>query len=135
MKMSDQAPFTIEQFYRHINQQRLLGGKCLKCGKVHLPPRPLCDNCHSKEFEWVDLPSRGKLVTYTVIHIAPKQFESMAPYPVGIIQLAEGLRIPGMISGVAADQIKIGMELKLDFEPCAQSQQWPHWPRYYFKPV
>jgi uncharacterized OB-fold protein len=107
----------------------------LKCGKVHLPPRPLCDNCYSKEFEWVDLASKGKLVTYTVIHIAPKQFESMAPYPVGIVEFSEGLRIPGMIYGVTTDQIKIGMELKLDFETCALSQPWPQWPRYCFKPV
>jgi uncharacterized OB-fold protein len=133
--MSEKASFTIEQFYKHINQGKLLGGRCIKCGKVHLPPRPLCDNCYSKDFEWTEIPSRGKLVTYTVIHIAPSQFQSMAPYAMGIIELANGLRLPGMINGMALEQIKIGMELKMDFGTCTATQPWPQWPRYCFKPL
>ena len=132
--MSEKAPFTIEQFYRHINQGKLLGGRCIKCGKVHLPPRPLCDNCYSKEFEWTEIPTKGKLLTYTVIHIAPVQFQSMAPYAMGIFQLASGSKILGMIKGVALEQIKIGMELTMDCGTCAVAQPWPQWPRYCFKP-
>lgn len=135
MRMTEQAPFTIEQFYRHLNQGKLLAGKCTKCGKVHLPPRPLCDDCYSKDFEWTEIPSKGKLVTYTIIHIAPAQFQSVAPYPVGIVQLAKGLKIPGMIKGVALENIKIGMELMMDFGTCAVAQPWPQWPRYCLKPA
>ena len=134
MRMTEQAPFTIEQFYRHINQGKLLGGRCTKCGKVYLPPRPLCDNCYSKDFEWTEVPSEGKLVTYTIIHIAPAQFQSMAPYAMGIVELGNGLKIPGMIKEVALDQIKIGMKLKMDFGTCVAAQPWPQWPRYCFKP-
>lgn len=133
--MAEKAPFTIEQFYKHVNQGKLLGGRCTNCGKVHLPPRPLCDNCYSKDFEWTEIPSRGKLVTYTIIHIAPAQFQSMAPYGIGIVELADGLKIPGMIREVALEQIKIGMELTMDFGRCAVAQPWPQWPRYYFKPA
>jgi uncharacterized OB-fold protein len=133
--MSEQAPFSIEQFYEHIHQGKLLAGKCKKCGKVHLPPRPLCDNCFSKEFEWVELPKRGKLLTYTIIHVAPMQFQEMAPYAVGIVQLEKGIRIPGMIRGIALEQIRIGMELTMDFEECKPAQTWPKWPRYIFKPA
>jgi uncharacterized OB-fold protein len=132
--MSEQAPFTIEQFYKNMLQGKLLGAKCKKCGKVHLPPRPLCSDCFSKEFEWIELPQKGTLLTYTVIHIAPPQFQGMAPYAVGIVQLESGVNIPGMIRGIAIEQIKIGMPLTLDFGTCATTQPWPQWPRYYFKP-
>jgi len=132
--VSEQPPFTIEQFYKNILQGKLMGGKCLKCGKVHLPPRPLCDSCFSKEFEWVELPQKGKLLTYTVIHVAPPQFQGMAPYAVGIVQLEKGVKIPGMIRGVTPEQIKIGMPLTMDFGTCAATQPWPQWPRYHFKP-
>jgi uncharacterized OB-fold protein len=133
--MSEQAqPFTIEQFYKQILQGKLVGGKCKKCGKIHLPPRPLCDNCFSKEFEWIELPHKGKLLTYTVIHVAPTQFQGMAPYAVGIVQLENGVNIPGMIR-VAPEQIKIGMQLTIDFGTCAETQPWPQWPRYHFKPA
>ena len=132
--MSTQAPFTIEQFYKFLAQGKLMAGKCLKCGKIHLPPRPLCDNCFSQEFEWMEVSGKGKLLTYTVIHIAPPQFQAMAPYAVGIVQLENGLKIPGMISGVAHEQLKIGMELTIDFGTCSTTQQWPQWQRYCFKP-
>ena len=133
--MSEQAPFTIEQFYKYINQGKLLGGKCKKCGAIHLPPRPLCDKCFSKEFEWVEISRKGKLLTYTIIHVAPPQFEQMAPYAVGIIQLENGLRIPGMIRDIEHEEIEIGMELTVNFDTSAVPSQWPQWPRYYFKPT
>jgi uncharacterized OB-fold protein len=135
MRMNEKAPFTIEQFYRNISQGKLLAGRCRNCGKLHLPPRPLCDNCYSRDFDWTEVSPKGKLVTYTVIQIAPSQFQSLAPYAVGIIELADGPKIPGMICGVTTEQIRIGMELAMDFGTGAAVQPWPQWPRYYFKPV
>ncbi|MGC8998484.1 MAG: Zn-ribbon domain-containing OB-fold protein [Candidatus Bathyarchaeia archaeon] len=128
--------FTIEQFYKNISQKKLMAGKCLKCGKIHLPPRPLCDKCLSTGFEWVELPQNGKLLTYTIIHVAPPQFQNMTPYAVGIVQLENSVKIPGMIKDVPLDKIKVGMSLKMEFEEPQQPQQtqWPQWPRYYFRP-
>ncbi len=131
--MSGQAPFTIEQFYKNISQGKLLAGKCLRCGKIHLPPRPVCDECFSKDFDWTSVSTSGRLLTYTVIHIAPLQFQSMAPYAMGIVDLESGLKLPGMIRGVPLDQIKVGMNLTVEFEACLATQSWPQWPRYYFR--
>lgn len=131
--MSGQEQFTIEQLYKYMIQGKLMGGKCRKCGKIHFPPRPMCNGCFSKEFEWIEIPKKGKLLTYTVIHIAPAQFQAMAPYAMGIVQMENGLKIPGMIKETPLDQIKIGMPLTIIFGPCATTQQWPQWPRYHFK--
>jgi uncharacterized OB-fold protein len=131
--MGENTSFAIEQFYRNISQGKLLGAKCKKCGKVHLPPRPICDDCYSKEFDWTTISTEGKLLTYTIIHIGPAQFQSMTPYAMGIVELKNGLKIPGMIRDVALEQIKIGMDLKMDFGTCATTQPWPQWPRYYFR--
>jgi uncharacterized OB-fold protein len=86
------------------------------------------------------MPNKGNLLTYTVIHVAPKQFEAQAPYPIGIVKLGQGLQLLGMIRGVEPNQIKIGMELAVDFEktsnkPPQEADQWPQWTRYYFKPA
>jgi hypothetical protein len=134
--MVEQQPaFTIDGFYKFVHQGKLMAGRCLKCGKIHLPPRPMCDNCFSQEFEWVKVPEKGELLAYTVIHVTPKQFQSMAPYTVGIVKLENGMKIPGMISNVSPGEIKIGMKLTLDFNECALSTEWPRWPRYCFKPT
>jgi len=132
--MSTQEPFTIEQFYKFMSQKKLMAGRCLKCGKIHLPPRLLCDNCYGQQFEWVQILGKGKLVTYTVIHVASQQFQALTPYSVGIVELENGLKIPGMIPGLTQEQLKVGMELTLDFGTCSTSQVWPQWQRYCFKP-
>jgi len=133
--MTDQEPFTIEQFYKFIAQGKLMAGKCQKCGKIHLPPRPLCDKCYSQEFTWVTVHNKGKLVTYTVIHVAPQQFQDKAPYAVGIVQLENGAKLPGMITAIPQEQLSIGMDLTIDFTECDNAQPWPQWPRYCFKPL
>jgi uncharacterized OB-fold protein len=131
--MTAAEPFTIEQFYKFIAQGKLMAGKCTHCGKIHLPPRPLCDNCYHQTFTWTPMPNKGTLLTYTVIHVAPEQFQHLAPYAVGIIQLENGSKLPGMITGVPNDQLKIGMNLTIDFTTCENTQPWPQWPRYCFK--
>jgi uncharacterized protein len=132
--MSTIEPFTIEQFYKFLTQGKLMAGVCQKCGKSHLPPRPLCDNCYSTQFTWQSISGKSKLLTYTVIHVAPQQFQNLTPYTVGIVQLENGLKIPGMIQGTEQEKLQIGMDLTLDFGTCSSPQQWPQWPRYCFKP-
>jgi len=132
--MSNIQPFTIEQFYKFLAQNKLMAGKCKKCGKIHLPPRPLCDKCFSEQFKWLEISGKGRLLTYTLIHIAPVQFQSQAPYAVGIIQLQNGLKLPGMIKDLTQEQLKIGIELKIAFAQCETVQTWPRWPRYWFQP-
>lgn len=120
---------------KSMSQGKLLAGKCKKCRKLLLPPRPLCDECLSNEFEPVEISPVGKLLTYTVINIAPVQFKTAAPYAVGIIQLEKNTRIPGMIRDVPSDKISIGMNLKIVFEACSTTGEWPQWPRYHFEPT
>lgn len=131
--MSTTEPFTIEQFYKFLSQGKLMAGKCIVCGKINLPPRPFCPDCYSQQFSWIQISGKGKLITYTVIHVASPQFQALAPYAVGIFELENGLKIPGMIQGLTEDQIHIGMELTLDFGSCSSTQMWPQWQRYCFK--
>jgi uncharacterized OB-fold protein len=113
-----------------------MAGKCLKCGKIHLPPRPLCDNCYNTQFEWTPIPTKGKLLTYTVIHIAPTQFQNLTPYAIGILELESGLKIPGVIQDISQEHLKIGMTLHVDFSTCNTPLpvNWPQWPKYCLKP-
>ncbi|MGQ9459804.1 MAG: Zn-ribbon domain-containing OB-fold protein [Candidatus Bathyarchaeaceae archaeon] len=130
--MAEIHPFTVEGFYKFVNEGKLMAAKCNKCGALLLPPKPLCTKCFSTDFEWVKLSGKGKLLSYTVIHISPPQFESMAPYIVGIVKLEEGLRLPGMIRSVEPEKIRVGMTLTVDFDVSMPSH-WPMWPRYFFR--
>jgi len=131
---SETAPFTIEQFYKFIGEGKLMAAKCMRCGSKFIPPRQICTNCYSKDLTWVQPKNKGKLLTYTIIYVAPEQFQSIAPYAYGIIELEDGLRLPGIIKGVSHEMIRIGMELEVDFETTA-STNWPQWTRYFFRPA
>lgn len=130
--MSGTIPFTIEQFYKFIGEGKLMGAKCNRCGNISLPPRPLCPNCLSNDLTWIQLGNRGKLLTYTVIHVAPEKFQQMAPYAVGIIELENNVRLLGIIREIKHENLKVGMELEIDFDANIPST-WPQWPRYYFR--
>ena len=135
--MSEAPQFTIEQFYKFMNEGKVMGAKCRNCGKIMLPPRPICTQCYSENLEWIEIGKRGRLLTYTIIHVAPPQFQHLTPYAVGIVELENGLRLPGMIRDVDFDKIKIGMELEIEVEPVKreEEQKWPAWPKYYYKPA
>jgi len=131
--MAQATPFTIESFYKFVGEGKLMAAKCNKCGDVLLPPKPICPECLTKDLSWVEVKNKGKLLAYTVIHVPPVQFQSMAPYALGIVKLDDGPNLIGMIRGIETNKIKIGMNLTVDFDknlPC----QWPMWPRYFFKP-
>lgn len=135
MAEAQKATFGIESFYKFVGEGKLMAAKCNNCGEVMLPPRPVCRKCFGKDLMWVELKGHGKLLTYTVIHVSPKQFEADCPYPVGIVRLDDGPQLLGMIRGIEPDKIKVGMTLTVDFEKTTTTQtQWPTWPKYYFKP-
>ena len=131
--MSELPDPTIEAFYKYCSERKLKAVRCVRCRHVMIPPRNICTNCHNTQVEWVELGPRGKLATYTVIHVAPPQFKHMTPYAVGIVEMSEGVKVPSIIRTSRLESLKIGMELEVDFSPKPQESGWPQWPRYFFK--
>ncbi len=132
-----QPHFGIESFYRFVGEGKLMAAKCKRCGELMLPPRTICPNCIGKDLSWIELKANGKLLAYTLIHVAPKQFETLAPYAVGIVKLDDGPQLLGMIRGVEVEKLKVDMSLTVEFEKTSNTggAQWPAWSRYYFRPL
>ena len=123
---------TIQNFYKFCRHGKLMAVKCKKCEKLFVPPRVVCPNCYSSNLHWVQLSGKGKLRTYSVVHIAPKNFQSQAPYTIGIVKLEEGVSLPGRILLDKDEEATIGMDLIVDFEE-AVPEGWPRLQRYFFR--
>ncbi|MDH4223137.1 MAG: Zn-ribbon domain-containing OB-fold protein [candidate division Zixibacteria bacterium] len=109
------------RYWREIPQRyRLEAGKCKKCGKVFFPPRLICDACKSREFEKIILQKEGKLLTFTVIRVAPTEFTDQVPYAMGIVELNEGVKILTQIADCDFDKLEIGMPLRIEFRKISQ---------------
>ena len=65
--------------------------------------------------ERMKLSGRGKVVTYTVIHDAPKDFDMMKPYVLAIVEMEEGLRMTSQVIDVDPSEVKIGMPVETAF--------------------
>jgi uncharacterized OB-fold protein len=104
------------RYHREIPQRyRLEAGKCKKCGEVSFPPRLVCPNCKSQEFETIRLNEEGKLVTFTIIRVASDKFFGTTPFAVGIVELNDNVKVTTQIADVNFDQLKIGQKVKLVF--------------------
>ncbi len=116
-------PISTLSFHQFLNEDKLMGSKCKKCGTLFSPPRPICIRCFSREMEWVELKGKGKLATFTSIHVGPpwmieQGYDRTHPYCCGVVELEEGVKIDARIEGVDASKpetIKIGMSLTVAF--------------------
>jgi len=115
--------FTSAAFYNFLNEHKLMGSRCATCGAIYLPPRPVCPHCQDSEMEWVEMSGQGKLVAFTVVHIAPTAmlaagYNRKNPYCVGVVQVEEGPSISAQILGVDVthpETIGIGTPVTVDF--------------------
>ena len=104
----------VPRYTREIPQRyRLEAGKCEKCGYVAFPPRLVCPECGSKIFKDITLKPEGKILTFTIIYVAPDQFSTEAPYPVGVIETADGARLTAQIVDCELNEVAIGKPVKL----------------------
>jgi len=110
----EDAKFTgISQFFTNLKEGHLTTTKCKKCSKLLWPPRIVCSNCLSNEFEWVDLGVEGELYAFTEMRVgAPLGFVEDVPFCIGIVKIND-LLISSRIDNAKYDQLKIGDKLKL----------------------
>jgi len=109
------APYTkVSEFANHLKDGHLMGSKCKNCGNESFPPRADCTQCLSGDFEYLEYSGRAKLLSYTTIHAAPTGFEDVAPYTIGVVDLAENGRLLAWFGDtIPENDIKIGMDLQV----------------------
>lgn len=88
------------RFWQALETGQFLCTRCRECARASFPPRPFCPHCWSEDVEWVALSGRGTIYSLTRVHAAPALFSALAPYHVGIVDLAEGPRIATRLLGI-----------------------------------
>jgi len=104
------------RYHREIPARyRLEAGRCSQCGTVAFPPRAVCPECRSREFERMTLTPSGTVVTSTVIHVPPDDFLNEAPYAMAVVETPEGARFMTQVVDCDPAEVGPGMEVKLEF--------------------
>lgn len=103
----------VSKFWRELPQRyRLEGKKCVQCGKVCFPPRDICPVCNTNQMMRINLPKRGKIVTYTVMHTAPTSFEIYKPYIIALVQLEDGTYLTTQLTDCKPESVTLGMDVE-----------------------
>jgi uncharacterized OB-fold protein len=121
MATTDAAPVAEDLFRWTDDGAALVGSRCAGCGTHYFPQSLSCRNpdCDDKSVAAALLGRHGQLYSYTVQAYRPPplfRMEPFAPYAIGLVDLPEGLRVLGMLTGCELDEIRIGMPVELVVE-------------------
>ncbi len=104
-------------FWAAARERRLAAPECGDCGHVFFPPGACCPRCLSQKLSWRTLSGRGKVETWTVFHqLYYKGFADELPYNVAVIELEEGISLMSNVTGIANDELRVGMPVEVVFE-------------------
>ena len=111
--MGGQSKFFLEI----MNNKRLLGTRCINCGKTWMPPRINCSDCFAPA-EWVELNQAGTIEVSTIVWYTTSAFIKAVPYGIGFIKLdgAETSLLQGIFSeNLVPSKVKKGRRVRAVF--------------------
>lgn len=111
-------------FWEGVAEHRLLIQRCTGCGTLRHPWLPGCNACGCLDWDTVEASGEGTVYSYVVMHHPPfpaftesdHAADAAGPYAVGLIELAEGVRMVANVVGVPYDKVRIGLPVRLGFQ-------------------
>jgi uncharacterized OB-fold protein len=108
-----------EFFWEGLRQNKLLIPHCTSCGRYFFPPMPGCPYCAADgdKLEHVEASGEGTVYSWIVAHYAfDPAFKGEVPYTILTVDLAEGARINGRLTGASDDAVQAGMKVQAAYE-------------------
>ena len=107
-----------QPFWDAVRRHELMLPRCRACGQLHYRPRAFCPACLSRDLEWVRCTGRGKLYSYVINHRPAQGFAEEAPDITAVVELEEGPRIMGTMTGIGHDRrrLRVNMPVEILFQ-------------------
>jgi len=119
----------VGEFWSAAASGRLLIQHCPACGARQFYPRQVCATCGG-EPEWEEASGLGVVHTFTVVRQnGAKPFNAELPYVVAIIELAEGPRMMGNVTGSPPEEVTVGMAVRAYAVKVEDGLAVPFWER------
>jgi hypothetical protein len=102
----------VNDFIGYLNEGKLMGNKCKKCGKIFFPPRAHCYDCLAGDMEWFQVSGKGNLVSYSTLQFAPTGFTDDLPYTIALVDYGD-FKVFGRIDkSVPEAELSVGMKME-----------------------
>ena len=56
------------RFFEGLKEEKILGTRCKKCGRVLVPARAFCPRCFEDMEEWVEVSQEGTIRTWCYVN-------------------------------------------------------------------
>jgi uncharacterized OB-fold protein len=90
---------------------KVLIQRCKSCRTLRHPPRPMCGECQSMEWDSIESTLDGEVLSHTELH-HPKIPGYQYPLVCAVIKLAEGTNLVANVVGCDPADVHIGMKVK-----------------------
>ena len=86
--------------------------RCQGCQTLRHPPRPMCGDCHSLEWDVVEASGKGSICSYTVLR--HPQFPGYEyPLVIVLVDLEEGTRVTSQLVGCEPEDVDFGLQVEM----------------------
>lgn len=100
--MSIKLEKVVATYYENLEEGKILGRKCPKCGNVEFPPVYACNACGNLETEWYEISGKAKM--HSIVLPAPlsskPEYKNLGKFAYGEIELEEGTRLNAVVRGI-----------------------------------
>jgi hypothetical protein len=106
-------------FFLGLAEGHLRGSRCRKpkCGFVYATPRGHCMVCGAPT-EWVDLPLRGRVHSWTTCHFGSEAFLNETPYNLAMVEFdGVGSLLLVRLKDCVESDLYVGMPVEARFDP------------------
>lgn len=112
------------EWWEGTTRKELLLQCCDHCGNRQHYPRAICVSCGGDALSMIATSGQGIIETFTVLHRSPSP-SFATPYVVAMIRLREGPIILSSISNCDVDDVRIGLDVTVAWEPLDDGRNLP----------
>ena len=93
----------VQKYYEALEEGKILGRKCPKCGNVEFPPVYACNECGSYETEWYEISGKAKLhsIVLPAALSSKPEYKKLGKFAYGEVELEEGTRLNAVVRGIS----------------------------------
>jgi len=106
------------------DEGKVLIQRCKGCQTLRHPPRPMCGECQSMEWDSIESSLDGEILSHTELH-HPKIPGYQYPLVCAVIKLGEGTNLVSNVVGCEPAEVHIGMKVKGKVEQVDEKTMLP----------
>jgi hypothetical protein len=102
----------VNDFIGYLDDGKVEGTKCKKCGKLFFPPRAQCFSCLSSDMEWFPVSGAGQLLSFSTLKFAPTGFGDDLPYTIALLDYGDYKVFGRIDKSIPESDLVVGMKMQ-----------------------